>query len=51
MFKPTVKGSGGKDATAGSKATSKPAPKDPGLPTNIALTKKAFNINQGCRQS
>lgn len=48
MLKPHVKGTGGKDATAGAKTAVKAGPKDPGLPTNILLTKKAFNLNQGC---
>lgn len=47
MLKPNVKGTGGKDATAGAKTSTKVVPKDPGLPTNIMLTKKAFNLNQG----
>lgn len=48
MLKTHVKGTGGKDATAGAKTSMKVLPKDPGLPTNIVLTKKAFNLNQGC---
>lgn len=48
MLKAHVKGSSSKDATTGGK-TPKSVAKDLGLPTNIVLTKKAFNLNQGCR--
>ena len=48
MLKAYVKGTSGKDATTGGK-TPKNVTKDLGLPTNIVLTKKAFNLNQGCR--
>lgn len=48
MLKTLVKGTGGSNATAGAKTATKVPPKDPGLPTNIVLTKKAYNLNQGC---
>lgn len=49
MLKTLVKGTGGSNATAGAKTATKVVPKDPGLPTNIVLTKKAYNLNQGCK--
>ena len=50
MFKPQVKGTGGKDTTPKSKPGAKIEMKDLGVPTNVTLTKKAFNLNQGCKR-